>query len=1100
MNYDLLEARYRELLAQRQAGLLAPQKFEEQVGTLRTQDAQQRWWQLDPASGQWLMWDGSQWQPGTPPRGSASSAPLPAAAPPSATPGSGADKAAAVVQTFWHRFLARLISPGEFLRQSRLPLAQRSQGWWDVAGIAGGALSGYIWFLYSSIRGMPHLKLLGMSGGRNVWYDFLPSLALAAIPLLLFVYRGKILARLDRVWARINASLSYAMQLGAAIIVGAMVLNYFSPALLGWAFAFREGLDFTTPLLMVGIPVLLAIFRSETDQLLQPLQPVRQSLPKFVLIGIVLAVPYAIAFVLYRTGFNQYELLHWNLALGTLIPYALMRSPPPAGHGHSGGATLAALYWMLPAMLILYAGFPADALADDCMRDLFNMRDCLRTGGYAEIISGTASGAVSVLVNGPELVRILILPPGGQTPQEAPPAPPPPEDIEWTAPDGRHNTLTWDAAKGGYINILTGGFVAPQDVENWKQNIGQTIAQTDEWRAHNAALTAAGLDAQSQALAAIKAEAEARAAAAARVSRIQQAALKNDLWNPGGPGDVVSTSNKILDDIWAGKPIDQDKIDAMHRYVGNRISGAAADASTLKDSQLGNFYGATEGLQGTLREALTGKDADGNSTLAGTLTSMFGRVTAGVATGGVSEVGYVAANTGYAMKDAADRGASDLEVFKAGLKTGVLEAAPTVLGAGVTHYFPKAFPNVAQGVSEMMKPVENAIAAVDSAVQKGAASLGSRVSRVINPIPSNLAGTRAAVDRVLAAPTPKNIATLYSNGGMDRLAVLQKANGLSAAEAKVLNKELAKQVNSNINTGMKNTISQFEKDTGVGIDHAILGDSGSTARSGGNPKIKTDFDRTQVTKFNQKNVAQYAEKNGLTVTEANAQLQEKFGAQLTDNIDTQIRSSGFSHGATDLDYKTYNGIGKSAGQADAYPPGFTGSRQAVQGGGTIYERGPGGDISTRNISGQAVVDQHGLNTQAVTGTLPENPTRFGADEFHDFSTQQMKSVTEHSDVKSLAKAMGRESDLAGRIDRMASNPTGAQQLKSAGFTNKAGALVTPPKIDKDLMKIAAEINKNPSEAMKILHPKYTEQSFAAAVKQQIGNFHAALPSLPPATP
>ena len=62
MNFDQMEKRYRELVAQRQAGLLGPRQFEDLVAGLRLQDAQHRWWQLDPASGQWLTWNGSNWQ------------------------------------------------------------------------------------------------------------------------------------------------------------------------------------------------------------------------------------------------------------------------------------------------------------------------------------------------------------------------------------------------------------------------------------------------------------------------------------------------------------------------------------------------------------------------------------------------------------------------------------------------------------------------------------------------------------------------------------------------------------------------------------------------------------------------------------------------------------------------------------------------------------------------------------------------------------------------------------------------------------------------------------------------------------------------------
>jgi hypothetical protein len=403
MNFSELELRYRQLLAQRQTGALDGQAFEAAVADLRTQDAEQRWWQIDPATGGWLWWDGSQWRPGQPP--------LDASRP--ATGGTDAASTAAVgfIQGLWQRFLDRMITPGEFLRQGRLPLAQRSQGWWDVVGVAGGALSGYVWFLYASIRGMPHFKLIGLDGGRDVWYDFLPAIVLAALPFVLFFSRRAILARLDPVWSRIRADAAYGLKLGGGILVAALVLNYFGPSLFDWAFAFREGLDFMTPLLMVAMPLGLALFRHETDQMLLPLQPMRQGIPRYVLIGIALALPYALAFLLYRLSFNQYELLHLNVILGVLLPYVLLRNPQPGRPTAAASGTLQAMVWLLPLGLLLSGLLSPDAMADDCARDIFNLRDCLRTGGYAETMSGAAASAVSILINGAELAHTFVPPP-----------------------------------------------------------------------------------------------------------------------------------------------------------------------------------------------------------------------------------------------------------------------------------------------------------------------------------------------------------------------------------------------------------------------------------------------------------------------------------------------------------------------------------------------------------------------------------------------------------------------------------------------------------------------------------------------------------------
>ena len=77
------------------------------------------------------------------------------------------------------------------------------------------------------------------------------------------------------------------------------------------------------------------------------------------------------------------------------------------------------------------------------------------------------------------------------------------EDIEYTYPDGRQTTLVYDPDKGGYINLLTGGLVALNELNNWHQNNLDTYRRTEDWRNRNKELESSGQDAQSLALKAI---------------------------------------------------------------------------------------------------------------------------------------------------------------------------------------------------------------------------------------------------------------------------------------------------------------------------------------------------------------------------------------------------------------------------------------------------------------------------------------------------------------------------------------------------------------------------------------------------------------------
>jgi hypothetical protein len=102
----------------------------------------------------------------------------------------------------------------------------------------------------------------------------------------------------------------------------------------------------------------------------------------------------------------------------------------------------------------------------------------------------------------------------------------------------------------------------------------------------------------------------------------------------------------------------------------------------------------------------------------------------------------------------------------------------------------------------------------------------------------------------------------------------------------------------------------------------------------------------------------------------------------------------------------------------------------------------------------------------------------------------MKAVTEHSDVKSLAKAMGRESDLSTRLNHVADgagDPTYAKQLESAGLPDN------PPQLDKNLVELSQKINKNPSNASQYLSDAgYNDDTYAAAVRDQIRQYHVGI--------
>ena len=63
MDFQQAANRYHQLRGQLSGGLISPQQFSAEIVQLRGQDPAGRWWQIDPNTGQWLMWNGVQWVP-----------------------------------------------------------------------------------------------------------------------------------------------------------------------------------------------------------------------------------------------------------------------------------------------------------------------------------------------------------------------------------------------------------------------------------------------------------------------------------------------------------------------------------------------------------------------------------------------------------------------------------------------------------------------------------------------------------------------------------------------------------------------------------------------------------------------------------------------------------------------------------------------------------------------------------------------------------------------------------------------------------------------------------------------------------------------------
>ena len=80
MDFVTAEEKFQELQARiRRGEPLSEDQYQEELAKLMVQDESGVFWSLEPGTGRWLYFNGTEWMPGTPPR---PTAPPPVALPP----------------------------------------------------------------------------------------------------------------------------------------------------------------------------------------------------------------------------------------------------------------------------------------------------------------------------------------------------------------------------------------------------------------------------------------------------------------------------------------------------------------------------------------------------------------------------------------------------------------------------------------------------------------------------------------------------------------------------------------------------------------------------------------------------------------------------------------------------------------------------------------------------------------------------------------------------------------------------------------------------------------------------------------------------------
>ncbi len=399
----------------------------------------------------------------------------------------------------------------------------------------------------------------------------------------------------------------------------------------------------------------------------------------------------------------------------------------------------------------------------------------------------------------------------------------------------------------------------------------------------------------------------------------------------------------------------------------------------------------------------------------------------------------------------------------------------------------------------------------------------------------NSADTARAMDALAEAEDAADAArrSLFQGDGMGGMGRAEAAGNVSDELAQSVVNMHDELTGAASRQGVTDAVDDFAAEVGFHPNEVMMGNSGSV---GAGRSVMTDADRTIVASFTRDQLDS-ARRAGETYTQTQQRLQSRLSqlhqraAELRLNSATDpavilAREEGISLGEAvnrlgdaddpaaaarrltgdNMDMRSYGGFGAGAGQADAYPMGYTRARQSAQGSTEVFTFGDrAGDAGSYSTSGQAIIDRNelgqmdlrtwdselqqieraeGLNTPLANAAdidtawgaertfagldMAADPTRIGAAEMKGLFTQQQAAMSHYDDAKSVSKAVDRASYVAGRIGQ----PLPNQQLVDAARTMRA----------------------NPRATQAVLTQlKMSEAEYVASLKQMMASYQPVFP-------
>ena len=191
MTFEDAAQQYAYIRQQRDMGQLPDPQFRELLSQITVLDAAGSYWQINPDTGQWMTYVGNSWI-------------TPAAA---SDPEAGAAEAAQPDAP-----AAQPAKTSSRLARAARVSAEKSEGWWGITSIIGGAIAGGLWYWYSSLD-------------RYAKPDIRTAQIMVAVPVLLMVLRKPI----DMLLAptlKLRRHIPRLVIIGAGLAIPSMTASY----------------------------------------------------------------------------------------------------------------------------------------------------------------------------------------------------------------------------------------------------------------------------------------------------------------------------------------------------------------------------------------------------------------------------------------------------------------------------------------------------------------------------------------------------------------------------------------------------------------------------------------------------------------------------------------------------------------------------------------------------------------------------------------------------------------------------------------------------------------------------------------------------------